>query len=367
MTLRSEQTVLDLAADVDTLIGKLDAAPDSDLRSTALDAVSALAALYGEALRRLLHDREAGNGEQRREIADDPFITNLLIAHALHPESLQQRIEAALDEVRPYLRSHGGDVELLGVDGDYARVRLQGSCRGCASSADTLRQRVESAVKQAAPELLGIVTDAAAPSIGLVQLSGRKGAERGLASANAPRCELCSHPILSGHRHLLDLRERRLLCACGACAILFDCGDAGGQNYRLVPDRHQRLTARPFDDATWAELQLPVDVAFFFRNSVVGHPVAFYPGPAGATESLLGLDAWDALCRRSPLLGTLAPDVEAVLVCRARGMDEQWIVPVDCCYELTGIMRSQWRGLAGGTELWDRIRTYFEELELEHG
>lgn len=365
MSLRTDEAALDHALRVETLLSRLDAEPESETRTTALEAVAALAGLYEEAFRRLIKRAEEWN--TARELADDALIAHLLIAHALHPESLHDRVGRALDDVRPYLHSHGGEVELLGVEGDYARVRLQGSCRGCASSADTLRARVQTAVLRFAPELLGIVIDDAPEQTALVQLQRRNHAAPNGNRGDAPRCELCSREIMATHRHLLDLHERRLVCTCPACSTLFAHSEAGGHHYRLVPDRHQKLPAGFVDDAMWAELQIPVDVAFFFHNSTIGRAVAFYPGPAGATESLLGLAAWDALRRRLPLLETLAPDVEALLVCRARGVDHQWIVPVDRCYELTGLMRSHWRGLAGGSELWDAIAQFFEQMERNHG
>jgi len=359
-----EAAVLELAATVDTLIGELDAAPDSQLRSTALSAVSALTTLYGEALRRIVSQWSASS--TIHQLAADPLLEHLLIAHDLHPDSLERRVEAALDEVRPYLRSHGGDVELLAIEADRVRVRLNGHCRGCAASADTLRQRVEVAVQMAAPELRGITTDEPAPPAGLVQLQSRKSAQRHHGAEAVVRCELCSREIMPVHRHLLDLHERRLLCACPACATLFAHGEAGGHHYRLIADRHQKLPADLFDDAAWANLRVPVDVAFFFHDSRQGRPVALYHGPAGATESLLQLEAWDDLRGRTPLLDTVVPDVEAVLVSRGR-VRQSWIVPVDRCYELTGLMRAHWRGLGGGSELWERIEKFFEEMEREHG
>jgi Fe-S cluster biogenesis protein NfuA len=296
----------------------------------------------------------------------DPVIAHLLIAHAIHPDSLLDRVERALEEIRPYLHSHGGEIELLGIEGDHARLRLQGSCNGCASSAETLRGRVESAVRKAAPELLGILVDGTDKPTGLVQLRS-VAQKKDRSEPDAHRCELCSRAVNELHRHLLDLEERRMLCACPACATLFDRRQSGGRHYRLIPDRHHRLPSGVIDDAIWAQLQIPVDVAFFFHNSIAGRTVALYPGPAGATESTLALDAWDELRSRDPVIGTLEPDVEALLVCRTRDSDQQWIVPVDRCYQLTGLMRSNWRGLGGGPELWERISEFFQQLERDHG
>ena len=175
------------------------------------------------------------------------------------------------------------------------------------------------------------------------------------------RCELCAEPIPPEHRHLLDLHDRRLLCACRACTILFDRSGAGGGHYRLVPDRSLLLDGFDLDDVTWRRFELPVDMAFFFHSSPAGRVVAFYPSPLGATESLLDLHAWDELVATNPVLLQLEPDVEALLVNRAQGKREHWILPVDRCYELVGLVRTHWRGFRGGYEVWRKLDEFFDE------
>jgi hypothetical protein len=176
------------------------------------------------------------------------------------------------------------------------------------------------------------------------------------------RCGLCAEPIAPEHRHLVDLESRELLCACRACTILFDRGAAGGGHFRLVPDRRLRLEHFQLDELQWAALQIPVDMAFFFRNSRAGRVMAFYPSPAGPTESLLELDAWDQLERDNPVLGSIEPDVEALLVNRARGAREYYVVPIDDCYVLVALIRTHWRGFTGGAEVWDEINSFFAGL-----
>ena len=176
------------------------------------------------------------------------------------------------------------------------------------------------------------------------------------------QCELCSEPIPSEHRHLVDLENRELLCACRACTILFDRSAAGGGHYRLVPDRRLRLTDFDLDELRWAALQIPVDMAFFFRNSQAGRVMAFYPSPAGPTESLLELGAWEEIERANPVLAALEPDVEALLVNRARGARDYYVVPIDDCYLLVALIRMRWRGFTGGTEVWDAIKDFFDGL-----
>jgi Family of unknown function (DUF5947) len=185
---------------------------------------------------------------------------------------------------------------------------------------------------------------------------------REVEQASAERCELCGEPIAAEHRHLVDTRTRALLCACRACSLLFDRGAAGGGHLRLVPQRRVRLDGFRLDEAAWATLQLPVETAFLFESSAAGRVVAFYPSPVGATESLLELSAWEALRAGNPILDTLAPDTEALLVHRARRAREHWIVPIDDCYALVGLIRLHWRGLTGGAEVWREIERFFTTL-----
>ena len=106
-----------------------------------------------------------------------------------------------------------------------------------------------------------------------------------------------------------------------------------------------------------------MDIAFFFHNSELERVVAFYPSPVGATESQLGLEAWEELECANPVIGEMEPDVEALLVNRARGARDHWLVPIDDCYDLVGLMRTRWRGLSGGKEVWEEIGRFFERLE----
>jgi Family of unknown function (DUF5947) len=189
-------------------------------------------------------------------------------------------------------------------------------------------------------------------------------AERSAPDAEPPeRCELCSDDIAPVHRHLLDLDARRLLCACRACSVLFDRREAGGGRYRLVPDRVWRLDGFRLDDGDWAALRIPVDMAFFIRTGRRQTVAAFYPGPMGATESLLPLDRWSALAQANPVLRALERDVEALLVDRTRGARRAWLVPVDLCYQLVGLIRSSWKGIAGGAQVWQELEDFFARLE----
>jgi hypothetical protein len=200
----------------------------------------------------------------------------------------------------------------------------------------------------------------------------RRSPAGGSGAAGAPaeeRCELCGERIGSEHPHMVDLRRRSIACACKACALLFT---REGGRYRTVPDRVCTDPRAPLTAAEWAELQIPVAVAFLFVNSALGRVVASYPSAAGATECELDLDAWERLVGEHPLLGALTPDVEAIIVfgggvMRAdlpggrgageagdsgqTGGIETFLVPIDICYSLAGALRLEWHGFDGGAEV----------------
>ncbi len=164
-------------------------------------------------------------------------------------------------------------------------------------------------------------------------------------------CEMCAVAISSEHSHVVNVESRSLKCSCRACYLLFTREGATQGKYRAVPDRYLYDPSFQLTDAEWEDLQIPVRIAFFFYNSSIGRVAAFYPSPAGATESLLPLDAWRKLSASNPLLSALAPDVEALLV---YGRNQQrfdcFIVPIDAWYELTGLIRRRWKGFDGGEE-----------------
>ncbi len=192
----------------------------------------------------------------------------------------------------------------------------------------------------------------------------REEAERAKAREQAGQeaCELCGEPIPPDHRHLLEVSTRRMMCACRACSILFHDEAASEGRYRLIPDRRLFLEGFEMSDAQWESLRVPVDMAFFFHSAPAGRVVAFYPSPMGPTESLLKLETWEELERTNPVLLELERDVEALLVNRVRGAREHYLVPVDVCYALVGLIRARWKGLGGGSEVWEKIGRFFEDL-----
>jgi hypothetical protein len=189
-------------------------------------------------------------------------------------------------------------------------------------------------------------------------------ADEGSEDAQAgARCDLCSEPISPDHSHLVDLRARTLLCACRGCYLLMCSDGAGGEHYRAVPDRYLAFPGLQLTPAQWESLQIPVGVAFFFRNSVLGRVAAFYPGPAGATESELPFESWEEVAAAHPALARLEPDVEAFLVrCHRTGGAECFVVPIDACYELVGLMRQLWRGFDGGGDAHQAIDSFFDRV-----
>jgi hypothetical protein len=177
---------------------------------------------------------------------------------------------------------------------------------------------------------------------------------------SAESCELCSAALPPDHEHLIEPAAGKIVCSCTACAILF----SGRQNarYRRVPRDVEILDDFRLTDSQWEELHLPINLAFFFRSTRAGRVVAVYPSPAGGTESLLTLEAWQQLEEENPVLRELEPDVEALLVNRLGPAREHYRVPIDACYRLVGLIRASWRGLSGGAEVWQEIGRFFAGL-----
>jgi hypothetical protein len=179
------------------------------------------------------------------------------------------------------------------------------------------------------------------------------------------RCELCSAEVAADHPHLIEPATRKLQCTCNACAILFS---GMGTKYKRVPRRVLALQKFSLSDGQWESLMVPISMAFFFRSTPDARVVAFYPSPAGATESLLPLETWKDIEDANPVLREMESDVEALLVNRighARGFTapEYYVLPIDECYKLVGLIRANWHGFSGGTEVWQQIGSFFEGLK----
>ena len=108
---------------------------------------------------------------------------------------------------------------------------------------------------------------------------------------------------------------------------------------------------------------IPINMAFFFQSSAAEKVIVQYPSPAGATESLLDFDSWRELVACNPLLQQMEADTEALLVNRVQKAPEYFIVPIDQCYRLVGLIRTKWKGFSGGTEVWEEINGFFAEMK----
>lgn len=179
------------------------------------------------------------------------------------------------------------------------------------------------------------------------------------------RCELCSLELRSDHPHLIELAQRRLLCTCEACAILFS---GQGVKFKRVPRRVSSLLEFTLTDSEWDGLMVPINMAFFLKSSLENRVIAMYPSPAGAMESLLALESWNDIAARNPVLNEMEPDVEALLANRlgySRGQSaaEYYLLPIDECYKLVGLIRMHWQGLSGGTEVWQELGQFFAKVK----
>ena len=192
-----------LSQHIERLIARIEAAPDPGVRADALELTRSLMELHGGALDRLMEivaQAGASGHALMDDFAGDDLVASMLLLYGLHPHDLETRVRKALDRARPLLRSHGGDVELLGVAEGVVRLRLAGSCRSCPSSTMTLKLAIEQAIYEAAPDVTEIITggqivlEESAPANGLVQLSGLSGGHKyeecvsaGAARLNNPR------------------------------------------------------------------------------------------------------------------------------------------------------------------------------------
>jgi hypothetical protein len=170
------------------------------------------------------------------------------------------------------------------------------------------------------------------------------------------RCDGCGVTLPADHIHQFDLVTRRVRCVCHSCAAL------NATTYRDIPRRVLPLSKFKISDAQWDDLMIPISLAFFSFQTPANRAVALYPGPAGATESSLRLEAWEEIANPNPELKRMEPDVEALLVNRVGQGRDYFIVPIDECYKLVGLIRLHWHGLSGGAPVWGEIARFFENL-----
>lgn len=196
----------------------------------------------------------------------------------------------------------------------------------------------------------------ARPARGLRRFTGAR-------PARPEVCGLCGAVVAeNAHRHVVETEKRALVCACTPCALLFDRPGVATGRFRAVPNRYLADPAHQLDDGAWEMLQIPVGVAFFFRNAALDRLVALYPSPAGATESELDAGTWQTVLGAGRLAPLLEPDVEALLLRREQGRTDCYLVPIDICYELVGRMRLLWTGFDGGAEARAALDAFFAEV-----
>jgi hypothetical protein len=169
-------------------------------------------------------------------------------------------------------------------------------------------------------------------------------------------CDTCGAALAADHHHTFDPLARRIRCSCLPCLGLRHSA------FRLIPRQIRNLSDFQLDDAQWDSLLIPISLAFFSYSTPAEKWIAQYPGPAGAAESLLRLESWQEIASSNPELDNLQPDVEALLVNRVGTARDYFIVPIDECYKLVGLLRLHWRGLSGGATVWGEIAQFFNGL-----
>jgi uncharacterized protein DUF5947 len=198
--------------------------------------------------------------------------------------------------------------------------------------------------------------------VSLVRDLRRAAAVRGAPPpAPAEACDLCGGEVPADHRHLLELEERRILCACESCFAL----RSGDPALRPTGRRVAWLDGFALPEDVWAELRIPIGLAFLFESGAAGEVTALYPSPAGATESGLDLGVWRDLVAANPVLATLEPDAEALIVNRLADPPQYAIAPIDRCYALVGLVKLSWRGISGGPDLGEAIAGFFDALRRD--
>lgn len=210
------------------------------------------------------------------------------------------------------------------------------------------------------PELVAGLRGLAASRRGAARATSAGGGrvEKAAGAPAEEACELCGAALRPDHRHLLELGERRIVCACEPCWSVRS-GEAG---YRPVGVRVSWLEGFELPDEAWAALGIPIGLAFFIRTGRPERAVALYPSPAGTTEAEIEAEAWQRLERLNPVLGGLEPDCEAFVVDRTGPEHRYAIAPIDDCYRLVGMIKASWEGISGGPGPARAVVSFFAEL-----
>ncbi len=187
------------------------------------------------------------------------------------------------------------------------------------------------------------------------------GRESQPATLPEERCDLCDTTIPDDHRHLLNLVERRIECACESCWAL----RSGDAEYRPTGGRTLWLDDLQVPDEVWASFQIPIGLAFFMDSTIAGCVVALYPSPGGATESELHFSSWSRMVELNPVLADLEPDIEGLVVNRLSDPPAYAIAPIDRCYALTGTIKVNWEGISGGPRVREAVSGFFDDLRAQ--
>jgi hypothetical protein len=187
------------------------------------------------------------------------------------------------------------------------------------------------------------------------------------STAVEANCDLCGKALASGHSHLFESSTRLLVCACETCVDRVRSAEAS--RYRVVPRAARRLEPFRLTDAMWTALRVPVDLLVVFVDGAGRAAEAMHPGPAGIVDALVPHSGWSALVHANPVLTSLSPGVEGLVIYRvpiARGLDPICLaVPIDRCYALLHVFRGAWRGLSGGSELWQEVDRFIAGLQAD--
>lgn len=181
------------------------------------------------------------------------------------------------------------------------------------------------------------------------------------------RCEMCGAAVEIAHPHLLDRTTHAIVCACNACALLLS--NQQEARFLRIPPEVRAVRDLVSDEVQagfeWEALALPIDLVFFIRRAD-GRLLAKYPSPAGAIESSLPVEGVERALASSSAAG-MQPEVQALLVSRIAGDEAAFVVPIDECYRLTGLIRMKWHGLSGGADVRIAIRDFFAEMHMRAG
>jgi Fe-S cluster biogenesis protein NfuA len=159
---------------IEGLIAYIRDSEEGPVRNAALDLLQIVLEFHAAGIDRMMEiasERGEAGWQIIEDFGRDDLVSNLLLLHGLHPLDLKTRVTEALEKVRPYLHSHGGNVELIAIDGGAVRLRLMGNCNGCPSSALTLKTAIEKAIYEAAPDVTSITSEPTEDALVSIQIS----------------------------------------------------------------------------------------------------------------------------------------------------------------------------------------------------